>query len=82
LGLVYFELKMYENSINIWQKLLTINPKDAYVRYHLGCAFEEVGLILKAKDEWEKAISLAEAGSSIMSFARESLDRVHSLEEI
>ncbi len=55
---LYQVLKDYEKAINLYQKVITIDPNFAIVYYNLGLTYKANGQILEAIKNYEIAIKL------------------------
>jgi tetratricopeptide (TPR) repeat protein len=53
-----YSTKRYENAIDYYEKLLTINPKDARSLFMAGMTFQKMGQKEKGQKICDKAIEM------------------------
>ena len=58
LGKVFAELKQYTQSIEAFSQAITLNSKGASYYLHRGQVYEIKGMMLEAKIDYEKALSI------------------------
>ena len=54
----YLESKQYRKAIDLFERLLEMDSKNAYVYYQLGLAFDKLGWHNEAKLHLQKALDI------------------------
>ena len=56
IGNIFFKMTDFDNSIKFYRKALSINPKDAWAYYNLGCAYNANKDFINAEKSWKNAL--------------------------
>ena len=57
-GKFYFLNQRYEEAIQQFQKAMILHPENPEIYYNLGIVYESINEIPKAKENFEKTLSL------------------------
>jgi tetratricopeptide (TPR) repeat protein len=55
-GVIYYSVGEFDSAITAYEKSLSLNPEQLYLRYHLGVVYEFSGEYEKAIEQYKKEI--------------------------
>jgi tetratricopeptide (TPR) repeat protein len=55
-GVIYYSMDKLDSAITAYERSLSLNPEQLYLRYHLGIAYEFSGEYEKAIEQYRKEI--------------------------
>lgn len=77
LAFVYYSNQMWDQAVQLYEKLITAGYRPATQRLYMGNALYKKGLKVLAINEWRKAIELDDDGS----VTKKAQDRITSAQE-
>ena len=58
LGSIFFKLQDFEKSLQFYENVIALDPKDAMSYYNIGCVHFSIKNYEKAEENWKKAIDI------------------------
>ena len=77
-GLGYFELLMYQNSVQYFQETVEKDPNFIMARIYLGLCYLSLGKLSEAEAELKKTILLSEHNSPYIALANHALGCIYA----